>query len=62
MTILDKILLKLPSDTKMVVASTYQGMGFILTNKSEIVFRNDNLHHCERKAIAAEINYIIKQT
>jgi hypothetical protein len=46
----------------MVLASTQYGMGFILTDKGKIVFRNDNLHHCEREAIAAEINYRILQT
>lgn len=60
MTLLDRILLRLPPDTRRVVASTQYGLGLILTENNKIVFRNDNLNHYEREAIAAEVNYRIK--
>lgn len=62
MSLIDKILLRLPPTTKSVVASTQYGMGFILTEKNAIVFRDDSLQHQEREAIAAEINYRILAT
>jgi hypothetical protein len=36
-------------------------MGFILTEQNEIVFRDDSLSHGVRKALAEEVNAIIKQ-
>ena len=44
-----------------VLASNQYGMGFILSCKNEILFRNDSLSDLMRKAIADEVNQILKQ-
>jgi hypothetical protein len=41
-----------------VCASTQYGMGFILTQHNEIVFRDDSLTHEQRKQIAEMVNEI----
>lgn len=43
---------------KRVLASTQYGMGFILTEDNEIVFREDSLTHDQRKAVAEKVNEI----
>ena len=55
------ILAKLPKGCTGVLASTQYGMGFILTEQNEIVFRDDSLSHAVRKVLAEEVNVIIKQ-
>ena len=44
-----------------MLASNQYGMGFILSCKNEILFRNDSLSDLMRKAIADEVNQILKQ-
>jgi hypothetical protein len=41
-----------------VFPSTQYGMGFILTEHNEIVFRDDSLTHDQRKRIAEMVNEI----
>ena len=41
-----------------VFPSTQYGMGFILTDNNEIVFRDDSLTHDQRKQIAEKVNEI----
>lgn len=53
------ILARLPKGCTGVLASTQYGMGFILTEQNEIVFRDDSLSHGVRKALAEEVNMII---
>lgn len=55
------ILARLPKGCARVLASTQYGMGFILTEQNEIVFRDDSLSHGVRKTLAEEVNMIIKQ-
>jgi hypothetical protein len=43
---------------KRVYASTQYGMGFILTEDNEIVFRDDSRTHDQRKQIADAVNEI----
>lgn len=57
----DGILARLPKGCTGVLASTQYRMGFILTEQNEIVFRDDSLSHGVRKALAEEVNAIIKQ-
>lgn len=56
----DGILARLPKGCTGVIPSTQYGMGFILTEQNEIVFRDDSLSHAVRKVLAEEVNMIIK--
>ena len=57
--IIASILARTPEGTERVLASTQYGMGFIITEKSQILYRNDNLHHDERASIADAVNAIL---
>jgi len=57
--IIASILARTPEGTERVLASTQYGMGFIITEKSQVLYRNDNLHHDERASIADAVNAIL---
>lgn len=57
--IIEGILSRLPKGCTGVLASTQYGMGFILTEQNEIVFRDDSLSHAGRKVLAKKVNAVL---
>lgn len=57
--IMDKALSKMSASSRARAATQY-GMGFIVTDRNKIIFRDDSMPHSERVALANELNHRMK--